>query len=148
MENREHLDVLKKERTILLEVFVGDVEPGGQNETGLIVSQESIAPVGKHRKPNGIILMMSGEIECRNFPPSMASLTEGESTSRLFKLVCRGPKCAGLNCNHGCYKAVGEDRRKILDESDMFILHIVSPAPLNGFCRNLLKKRNGAGDIH
>ena len=60
-----------------------------------------------------------------------ASLTDGESNLRPFKLVRKGPECEGLNCNHGCYKAVSADCQKILDESDVFTLRIGFPTPLN-----------------
>ena len=115
---------------ILRGAFLENAIPGGQNENGLIVRQESNSPVGKPRRQNEIILMRSGDIECRNFCFATASLTEGESHIHLFKLVCRDPECDGLKCNHGCYKAVDKDCQKILDESDMFILHIVFPTPL------------------
>ena len=107
--------------------------PGDQNENGLLVSQESMAHVGKDRKQNDIILIRSEDIECRNFRYSAASLTEEESLLRLFKIVCQGPECDGLNCNHGCYKAVNKDCHQLLDESDMFMLHIEFLTPIK-FC--------------
>ena len=87
--------------------------------------------MGKHREQNEIILTMSGDIECRNLCFPIASLTGDESILRVFKLVCQGPECGGLNCNHGCYKAGNEECRKILDEFDMFMLHIEFLTPLN-----------------
>ena len=92
----------------------------------------------KHRKQNEIILIRSEDIECRNFWYSAASLKEDESLLRLFKLVCQGPECEGLNCNHGCYKAVDKDCHQILDESDMFMLHLEFPTPLNYVCEKFI----------
>ena len=46
MKDRVQLDVLKKDRSILRGSFLGGSIPGGQNENGLIVSQESMAPAG------------------------------------------------------------------------------------------------------
>ena len=65
-KDREHLDVLQKDRTILREAFLGGAIPGGRNENGLLVSQESISPLGKPRKQNEITLTRSEDIECRN----------------------------------------------------------------------------------
>ena len=79
LEDRSHLDVLTKGRTILRGAFWENSIPGGQNENGLLVSQESILPAGGHRKQNEIILTRSEEIESRNLCFPTASITEGES---------------------------------------------------------------------
>ena len=66
LEEREHLGVLKKDRTISRGDFLGNTLPGGQNENGLLFSQESRSPVGKPRAQNEIILLGPEDIECRN----------------------------------------------------------------------------------
>ena len=84
--------------------------------------------------------MMSEDIECSKLCLPAASLTDGESLLHLLKLVCQDPECGGLNCNHGCYKEVNKDCHKILDESDMFMLHIEFSTPLNFVCEKCIGK--------
>ena len=87
--------------------------------------------MGKPRSQNEILLTWSVEIECLGFRFPTASLTEGESLLHLFKLECQGPKCADLDYKRGCFKAANQACRKILDESDMLMLHIENPTPIN-----------------
>ena len=44
LRDREHLDVLKKGRTISRRPILGNAIPGDQNKNGLLVSQETIFP--------------------------------------------------------------------------------------------------------
>ena len=67
MGDIEQLDVLKKDRSILRGAFLGNAIPGGQNENGLLVSQEYMGHAEKPRKRTEIILIRSEDIECRNF---------------------------------------------------------------------------------
>ena len=90
--------------------------------------------MGKPRGQNEIILTRSEDIECRNFCFTTASLTDGESPVRRFKLVRQGPECDGLNCNHGRYKAINKICHKILDESGMFTSHVEFSTTLNFVC--------------
>ena len=136
-KEREQLDVLKKGRTTLREAFLEKTVPGGQNESVLLVSQESRILQEKPRE-NEITLLRSDDIECLNFCCTAESLAGGESLLHLFKLTCQGPQCEGLNCNHGRYKEVRKDCHKLLDESYMFMLHIEFPTPLNFVCKKCI----------
>ena len=62
---------------------------------------------------------------------SADSLTEGESLLHLFNLECQDPECEGLDCEHGCYKAVSENSHIELDNSDMIMLNIEFRTPKN-----------------
>ena len=75
------------------------------------------------------------DIECLNYRFSTASLTEGESRLHLFKLEYQDPQCEGLDCNHGCYKAVIPSCRNELDNSDMFMLNVEFTTPVNFVCK-------------
>ena len=68
---------------------------------------------------------------------STSSLTDGESLLHLFKLECQDSECNGLNCNHGCYRAVNKECHIELDESDMYMLHIEFPTPKIPTARNV-----------
>ena len=131
---REQLDVLKKDGGLLLGAFSGSNLPGGKNGNGLLVIQESKSLPGKPLKTKEIILVRADGIECLNFRFPTSSLTDGGNLLHLFILTCQGPECEDLICNHGCYRAVSKDCRKILDETEMFTLHIEFPAPLNFVC--------------
>ena len=122
-------------------IFLGGTVPGDQNESGLLFSQESRIITAKHRETNEINLLRPGDIECLNFCFTAASLTEGESILHLFKLTRQGPECDGLNCNLGCYKAVSKDCHKLLDEPDMFMLHIEFPIPVKFCLREMYRRK-------
>ena len=86
---------------------------------------------------------MREDIECLNYRFPTSSLTEGASILHLFKLECQDPQFEGLDFNHGRYKAVSPSCRNELDNSDMFMLNIEFPTPINFVC----KKCVGASGI-
>ena len=120
----------KKDGKLLREAFLGNAAPGGQPESGLLVSQELKTP-GKSSENKDVLLVRVEDIECLNFRFPTESLTKDESLLLLFILTCENPDCADLVCDHGRYKAVRKDCRKVLDESDMFMMSIEFPTPLN-----------------
>ena len=69
------------------------------------------------------------------FSFSTASLKEDESLLHLRKLEWQDTQCEGLECNHGRYKAVSESCHTELDNSDMCMLNIEFPAPINFVCK-------------
>ena len=78
---------------------------------------------------------MCEDAECLNFRFPTPSLTENESRLHLFKLECQDPQCEGLECNHGGYKAANEGCHTELDNSDMYMLNIEFPTPINFVCK-------------
>ena len=69
------------------------------------------------------------------FSFSTASLKEDESLLHLRKLEWQDTQCEGLECNHGRYKAVSESCHTELDNSDMYMLNIEFPTPINFVCK-------------
>ena len=84
------------------------VVTNGQFGSDRIESQCLGSTPGKTRCGKEILLIMREDAECLNLRFSAASVTESESLLHLFKLDCHVPECEGLDCNHGCYKSVGE----------------------------------------
>ena len=76
-----------------------------------------------------MLLIRREDVECLNFRFATSSLTEGESLLHLFKLEFPDPRCEGLDCNNGCYKAANQSCHAELDNSDMFMLNIGFPIP-------------------
>ena len=77
---------------ILRGAFLGETLPGGQNESGLLLSQEyRIPPVGIRETKKEITLIRPDDIECLNSCFTTASLAEGASLLHLFKLTSQGP---------------------------------------------------------
>ena len=61
---------------LLREAFVEVLEPGGQMDLVLPISQEIILPEAKRKKKKEILLVRSEEIECLNFRFTTESLTK------------------------------------------------------------------------
>ena len=117
VNKRESSDVLKKYRTALGGSFGEIVVHNGQLEQSQITSH----PPKKTRCAKEILLFRSLEIECLNYRSPTSGITEGESLLHTSKLECHYDDCEGLDCNHGRFKAVSDERRKILDGSEMFL---------------------------
>ena len=99
----------QKDGKLLRGAFLENVAPGGQPESGLLVSQELKTPQKIPREGQEVLLVRAGDIECMDFRFSTRSLTKDESPPHLFILTCETPDCEDLICNHGCYKAVSKD---------------------------------------
>ena len=131
-------DVLRRGGGLLREHFEETLEPGGQVEIGLPISQELVLPQSQLEKDKGIPLVRAGEIDCLNFRFATESLTKGESILHLFILTCDTMGCEELVCNNGIYKAVNPKCRKVLDGNDMFTMPIGFHAPINSICDKCL----------
>ena len=59
----------------------------------------------------------------------------GASRLRVSELECHYGDCAGLDCTHGCFKAVNNECHKELDESEMFLPQLDFSAPVNSVCK-------------
>ena len=90
LRKREHLDVLKKDGKLLRGAFLWNLAPGGQIESGLLVSQE-LEPLRKinGKKKKEIILVRSDDTERLNLRFPTESLTKDESLLNLFYLPVR-----------------------------------------------------------
>ena len=115
---------------------MANVAPVGQPESGLLASQELKTPQEIPRGDKEVLLVRADDIECLNFRFPTGSLAKDESLIRLFILTCETLGCEDLVFAHGCYKAVNKDCHKVLDESDMFMMFVEFPTPLN-----LLRKK-------
>ena len=122
------------------EAFVEVLDPGRQMDFVLPISQEVILPRTNPKKEKAILLVRAEEIECLNFRFTTESLTSGEIVLRLFVLTRDAPNCEELICNRGSYRGVRPKCRKILYESDMFMLQIDIRAPLHFLCAKFLVK--------
>ena len=71
-------------------------------------------------------------------PFSTESLTDGKSPLRISKLECQEDDCDGLDCNHGCFKAVNPNPRKELHDSEMLLPKLESRTPINFVCKEWL----------
>ena len=63
------------------------------------------------------------------FPDSRSS--GGRASLHISKLECHCEDFGGLECNHGCFNAVNKERRKELDESEMFLPEFDLLNPIN-----------------
>ena len=79
--------------------------------------------------------MRCEDIGCLNYRFTTASLPDVESLLHLFKLEYRGPEFEGSDCERGRYKAVSENPHVELDNSDVSMLNIEFPTPINFFCK-------------
>ena len=106
----------------------------------MLPSQELETPQKIPLGNKEVILVRDGDIECLNLRFYTESLTNHESLLHLFILTCETLGCEDLVCGHGCYKAVNKDCRKVLEESDMFMMFIEFPVPLNSICKKCFGK--------
>ena len=95
------------------------------------MSQESVPIKESSCSKHEILLTRAEEIAGRNFRFNPISLTEEETLLHVFQLVCGDPSCEEPDCGRGVYKAVSKDCHKDLDESDMCMLFIEFPNPVN-----------------
>ena len=125
----------QKDGKLFREAFLENVAPVGQLESGLLLSRELKTPQEITRKDKEVLLVRADDTECLNFRFTAESLTKDWSLLRLFILTCETPDFEDLICNRGCYKAVSRDCHKVLDESDMLLMFIGFPTPLNFLCK-------------
>ena len=122
----------------LREPFGEVVVPNGKLESGQLEIQVIGPRPEKTRCGKDILLIRRNAIGWVNYRLSTASLAEGgKSLLHLIKLECHGPQCERLECNRGCCESASPSCRKELDNSDMFMLNVELPAPINFFCKNV-----------
>ena len=89
--------------------------------------------------PGGILIFRNVETECPNYRFHTASFGKCGTLLRIFKLECQGGECRGLDCNRGRSESVNKKRRKLLDESEMFLPELDFARPLNFVCKDCLE---------
>ena len=127
-------------RKIITRSFLGKCRAGRPTKEWSASESGIENPSEIHRGNREVLLVRAEDIECVYFRFPAESLTMGESPLHIFILTCETLGFEDLVCDHGCYKSANKDRHKVLDESEMFMMFVEFPTPLNLYARNVLKK--------